>query len=347
MREDQHEPRSQAPNLAESYRERARQLARRFAVLEGVVGVALVGGLTLGQADRYSDIDLAVYLRHRTLQTWLLGAAPLPEGPSRYHHTQLDLSYRDFAEEQERDWTPAERWQAATADILYDPEGLIADLFQRKVEPPAAEEGRRIADEFATIEALLGTATPAWLYRGDPIAAHDTLNRAVEHLVRLVFLVNARPVPSDQWLLHLAADLPWRPDDWSERVAAALTVAEPTNTEARRRRHVLDGLARDCWTHIAPEDIEDLAPVEATQYLMLRELATAGEMPLEEFQRRFGSRALIRGPAFDLLTIDRHEHTTVVRFNEARLARIVQRDLGRYLDSQQRVLRRLAAAREG
>lgn len=341
MGDERPEPQSQAPNLAQAYREQARQLARRFAVLEGVVGVALVGGLTIGKADRYSDIDLAVYLRHRTLRTWLLGAAPLPEGPSLYHQTRLDLSYRDFAEEQARDWTPTERWQALTAELLYDPEGLIADLFAAKATIPSTDTTQQLAAEFAALDGLLENAVPAWLYRGDPLAAHEALNRAVTQLIRLLYLVNQRPVPSESWRIHLADELPWRPADWSTRLAEALTVAEPSNAEARRRRQLLANLARECWTHAAPPGSADLAPPMASQYLMLREMADVREMPLAEFRQRFGPRALLRSPAFDLLTITHEETGAVVRFQHDRLEQILESELGRFLDEQQRLLRQL------
>lgn len=343
MSEEQLGAWSQGPNLAADYRERARQLARSFGVLEGVVGVALIGGIPLGQADRYSDIDLAVYLRHHTLQAWLLGGAPLPEGESRYRGMRLDLSYRDYAEEQEREWDSSERWQATAAEILYDPEGLVAALFREKAGFGEAEHQRVLASEFTATQYLLDTVVPAWLYRGDPIAAHHALNLALSRTIRLVYLVNGRPAPAQKWLTHLADDLPWRPERWRERLSAALTVTEPTNADAGRRRHLLTGLVRDCWARVAPADTSDLAPPEAERFLMLREVAERGRIPLQEFRERYGLRALIESPAFDLLSVERQIGHVDVVFDAERLMRIVEHELGRFLDPHQRVLRRLAA----
>ncbi|MDI3340095.1 MAG: nucleotidyltransferase domain-containing protein [Sphaerobacter sp.] len=342
---DEQESRFPAPNLASEYRERARELARRFAVLEGVVGVALVGGLTLGQADRYSDIDLAVYLRHRTLQTWLLGAAPLPEGESLYHGLRLDLTYRDYAEELSRPWTAAERWQIAAAEILYDPEGLLADLFREKAGAPEVERRAQVLAELRAAEEILEQIVPAWLYRGDALAAHHMLNLALRHLLRAVHLVNDRPAPTDRWLLHLATDLPWRPERWDERLAAALTVADAGNVEATRRRQVLTGLLRECWGRVAPVGAADLRPAAAEQARLLREMAAVGRLPLDEFRRRYGERALIQSPAFALLTVERDGGSAEVVFHPDRLEAILAEGLGRFLDRDQRILRHLAAAR--
>ncbi|HUY99402.1 MAG TPA: DUF4037 domain-containing protein [Thermomicrobiaceae bacterium] len=330
------------PNLAEAYRDRARQLARRFAVLEGVVGVALVGGLPLGQADRYSDLDLVVYLRHRTLQTWLLGGAPLPEGVSRSQGIRLDLSYRDYAEDQTRDWSPTERWQATTAEVLYDPEGLVNALFTEKGAYPEAERDRALARELAAAERLLASVAPAWLYRGDALAAHHALGAALDAVLAVVYLINERPFPGQLWGLRLSRDLPWLPDRWEERLAAALVVAEPSNAEASRRRQVLSGLLRDCWVRMAPRAAAEVPPSEAGQLQMLRELATLGELPLDAFRERYELRALIQSPAFDLLAVRRREAGAMVVFRRERLAEIVEHELGRYLDGQQRVLRQLA-----
>lgn len=344
MPDEQNEARSQAPNLAPEYLERARELARRFAVLEGVVGVALAGGLTLGQADRYSDIDLAVYLRHRTLQTWLLGAAPLPEGESLYHGLRLDLTYRDYAEEMARPWGPAERWQIAAAEILYDPEGLLAELFREKAGAPEIERRRHLLDELRAAEEILDRIVPAWLYRGDAPAAHHVLNLALRHLLSAIYLINDRPVPTDRWLVHLAPDLPWQPERWEERLAQAMTVSEPDNREATRRRHVLTGLLRECWAQVAPANAADLGPTAAEQTRLLREMAAVGRMPLDEFRRRYGERALIQSPAFAVLTIERYGRVPEVVFDRARLDTILAEGLGRFLDRDQRILRHLAAA---
>jgi len=340
---EQQEPQSRGPNLAAEYRERAWQLARRFGVLEGVVGVALVGALTLGRADRYSDIDLVVYLRRHTLRTWLLGAAPLPEGESYYHGLRLDLSYRDYADERVREWSAAERWQAARAEILYDPEGLIAELFQRKAVIGDAEQHALLGDEAATASYLLDVAVPAWLYRGDPIGAHHVLNLVVTSIIRLVYLVNQQPVPAEKWLVHLSFELPWQPERWRERLADVLAVREPTNVEASRRLRLLDTLLRECWEQVAPAESRDLAPVEAIQFAMLREVALGGRMPLKEFEERYGLRARLQSPAFDLLWVERHGQDVSVVFHRERLSEIVVHELGRFLDWQQRVLRRLAA----
>lgn len=333
---------SPVPNLAESYRDRARQLARRFAVLEGVVGVALVGGLPLGQADRYSDLDLVVYLRHRTLRTWLLGAAPMPEGMSRSQGIRLDLSYRDYAEDEARPWSPTERWQASTAEVLYDPEGLVAALLADKGAYPPAERDRALAEALATTERLLDSVVPAWLYRGDALAAHHALGAALDALLAVLYLINERPFPGQHWGLRLAGELPWLPERWEERLAAALVVAEPSNGEAGRRRRVLSGLLRDCWARIAP-GAAAVPPSEAGQLRMLRALAAVSELPLDDFAERYGLRALVQSPAFDLLAVQRRESGARVVFRQERLAEIVAHELGRYLDGQQRVLRELAA----
>lgn len=342
--ESQEQP--QSPNLAGAYREQARELARRFAVLEGVVGVALVGGLTLGQADRYSDIDLTVYLRHDVLHIWLSGVAPLPEGESLYHGVRLDLSYRDYADEQSRHWSSAERWQAAAAEILYDPESLVAALFREKAAEPAAERPRVLLDALRTTEEILERIVPAWLYRGDAYAAHHALNLALRTLMQAIYLANDQSVPTDRWLVHLVGDLEWKPERWEERLAAVMTVTEPTTAEASRRRQLLTALLRECWARVAPEKSgEGVTPREAEQLRMLQEVADAGTMPLAELQRRFGPRALLQSPAFDLLSVERYGHAPQVVFNRERLDEILAGQLGNFLDYQQRILRHLAATR--
>lgn len=334
---------SSGPDYSEEYRQEARQLARRFAVMEGVVGVLLTGGLTFGGADRYSDIDLIVYLRQQSLRTWYFGEAPLPEGESRYHNLHLDVSYLDYEHERERRWSTGELWGASRADILYDPEGLLADLLNEKLASV-----RQLTDEAldcaVRIKFLIEHLVPAWLYRGEALAAHKVLNQATDDLIRLIHLLNRQPGPEPGWDVALLGSLEKVPDGFSADLQEALKTGDLSAAEASRRRYVLLRLLQGCWTDIAPDEpFEDRADV-VRQRRMLRDLLSRRSMPLAEFREKYDVRLLIQSPAFDLLWIDRQSEELSVWLNEDRLHELVHHDLGRFLDYQQRLLRELAAA---
>jgi predicted nucleotidyltransferase len=332
---------SSGPDYSEQYLQQAQELARRFAVMEGVVGVLLTGGLTFGEADRYSDIDLIVYLRQQSLRTWYFGEAPLPEGESRYRNLRLDVSYLDYEHERERTWTTNELWGASRAEVLYDPEGLLSELLEEKL----ASVGQ-LADEAlnaaARVRYLIERLVPAWLYRGEALAAHQVLNHAADELVRLIHLLNRQPGPEPGWDVALLDSLTSTPDALMTDLHEALRTGDLSAADASRRRYVLLRLLQSCWAKIAPgESFEDRADV-VRQSRMLREFLERGSMPLSEFRERYDVRLLIQSPAFDLLWIDRQSNALSIWLNEDRLHEIVQHDLARYLDYQQRLLRELA-----
>lgn len=332
---------SSGPDFSDHYRELAEQLARRFGVMEGVVGVLLTGGLTFGDADRYSDIDLFVYLRQQSLRTWYFGEAPLPEGESRYHDLRLDVSYLDYEYERERDWSITEQWSAARAAILYDPEGLLTELLAAK-RPSSEELATRAFDTAAKIRFILERQVPAWLYRGEALAAHQVINRATDEFVRLLHLINGAPGPEAGWDVALLDDLPLKPDFLSHELIEIMRTGELSTSDASRRRYALLRLLQSCWSSIAPnEPIEDRADT-VRQRQMLRELATRATMPLSEFLELYDRRLLIQSPAFDLVWIDREAEEFQVRFSHERLAHLLHHELGRFLDDQQRLLRELA-----
>jgi predicted nucleotidyltransferase len=334
---------SSGPDFSEQYRQQAEQLARRFAVMEGVVGVLLTGGLTFGEADRYSDIDLIVYLRQQSLRTWYFGEAPLPEGESRYHDLRLDVSYLDYEHERDRVWTSAELWGASRAEILYDPEGLLSELLneKRRSETELADEALNCA---ARIRFLTERLVPAWLYRGEALAAHQVLNQATDELIRLIHLLNGHPGPETGWDITLLSSLERVPEGLSDSIQETMKTGEMTTGDASRRRYAILRLLQGCWSELAPgESFEDRADV-VRQARMLRDIVQRGSLPLSEFRERYDVRLLIQSPAFDLLWIDREADEFTVRLNRDRLREIVQRDLGRYLDYQQRLLRELAEA---
>jgi predicted nucleotidyltransferase len=335
---------SRGPNFADEYRELARQLARRYAVMEGVVGVVLTGGLTFGEADRYSDVDLIVYLYEQSLRTWYFGEAPLPEGESIYRGLRLDLSYRDFRAEQGREWTPRDLWSVSRAEILYDPEGLVAELLEGKLRITDEAFELQALERAAYIRRLLDRIVPGWLYRGEVPAAHHVLNRSADQLIGLVHLINRQYIPGDDWNVALSEELAWAPADFRARIEQALVAEALSSAEASRRRYILSSILLECWNHLTgDEPIEDRSSA-VLQRRMLREMVVEGEMPLERFLARFDRRMLIQSPAYDLLQIERSDEGARVIFNHQRLRHLIHHELGRFLDYQRRLLRELAAA---
>jgi predicted nucleotidyltransferase len=334
---------SSGPDYSQQYKNEAAQLARRFAVMEGVVGVLLSGGLTFGEADRHSDIDLYVYLRQQSLRTWYFGEAPLPEGESRYHNLRLDVSYLDYEHERERSWGPVEQWAASRAEVLYDPEELLGQLLQEKLRSPDAIRNEAM-DVAANIRFLLERRVPAWLYRGESLAAHQVLNQATSDLVRLIHLVNKTPGPESGWDIALLNTLDFVPGSWAVRVSEIFDAGDLSADTASKRRYALTRVLYDCWARLAPaEPFEDRADV-VRQRQMLRELAERGQIPLAEFRQTYEPHLLIQLPAFELVWIDREVEEFQVRFNHKRLQQLIHHELGRFLDFQQRILRDIGAA---
>lgn len=334
---------SRGPDFSAAYRQQAQQLARQFAIMEGVVGVLLTGGLTFGEADRYSDIDLTVYLRQQSLRTWYFGEAPLPEGESRYRDLRLDISYLDYELEHSRNWTSADVWRASRAGILYDPEGLIRELLDSK-QLDEAQYRLKAVDLAGNLQVTIDQLVPAWLYRGEALAAHALLNEGVSGVIELIHLINGSPVPESGWDVVLADSLDVVPDGFTGSIEEALRTGDLSAAEASRRRYALRTLLRQCVSHLSPaQSLFDEPGSASPLQEMLRYLMTHDALDIDEFLSRFDRILLIQSPAFDLVWIERTLDETRVRFNHARLHQIVQHELGRFLDSQQRLLRELAS----
>jgi hypothetical protein len=335
---------SHGPDYSAAYHQQAQQLARQFAIMEGVVGVLLTGGLTFGEADRYSNIDLTVYLRQQSLRTWYFGEAPLPEGQSRYRDLRLDISYLDFEHEQSRSWTSTDIWRASRGKVLYDPEGLIAELLMSK-QPDAAQLHVEALDLAAEIRFRLDQLVPAWLYRGEAMAAHFVLNQAIGEVVRLIHLINGVPAPDTGWDVVLLDSLDRVPVRARQSLEEASRSGDLTAADASRRRYALRSLLQQCDSlhtpdHQHPEEPETGSGLPE----MLRYLSKHSAVDLDTFLRRFDRHLLIQSPAFQLVWIDRQPAQTMVRFNHDRLNRIIQHELGTFLEHQQRLLRELASS---
>jgi hypothetical protein len=314
-----------------------------LARYEGVVGVLLVGGVARGHADRFSELDLAVYLRQADFARWTVeGAAPFPEGDSNIDGQHVDLEYCCYEEEREREWDLSKRWDRSYALLLYDPHDLMEGMLAQKCRLTEAEKQCLATKHLITYgDYFCRIAVPSWLYRGDVLAAHHCLNLALDSLVKAVFLANDELVPFEKWALNFSYSLAWRPPKWREKVEQALLVREVTQEEVERRRALLCDLFAQCKERLGLAGAEGLDAIEVRKLKMLRYVRERRTMPAKEFDERFGLRQAIQSPLFQVLGRETRSGEAWFVFDEARFAEYAQRDFSGFLDWDRQLLRQL------
>jgi predicted nucleotidyltransferase len=285
-------------NLIDGFREHLRRVLPRFRAIKGVLGIVLTGGMSRGYVDHLSELDLTLYLDSDSYRRWQEGRAPIPSGIVVLDGQLFDIKIVDLQEAREAEWDNLRRWEASYAELLHDPEGLIADLYRNKLADPAQDTSSRVGGLLFETWWYFRLAGRCWLHRGDALQAHLVLNRAVEKLIEALFVANDEYVPHAKWLAHLSRSLNWKPNNWERRLAEAVTVCGTELDSARTRMHVVESLWEEIDGHVVSTKHPGfpLSMMQKRHYDLLFLLNSRGRVTLEEWKQRAPATMLNEPP---------------------------------------------------
>lgn len=94
-----------------------------------------MGGLVRGFMDKYSDIDIMVFLnrKDRALAKRL---RKIGSDAQKRTGIDVDLEVHPLENLKKRRWTEVDRWSFAKSEIVYDPNGETGILFEDKLRVP-------------------------------------------------------------------------------------------------------------------------------------------------------------------------------------------------------------------
>lgn len=323
-----------SPNDHAAFFRQAQDFADRFAAHEGIVGVLLTGGVARGYADRFSEIDLAVYLTGSAFEAWTQsGMAPYAEGDSCLDGWHVDFDYLCYEDELQAEWDHVKRWDRSYAVVLHDPQGWMQEILVRKAIL-SEQEKQSLTGQHLILsgEYYCDLVVPSWVHRGDLLAAHYCLSTALDSLIGVIFLANGELIPFDKWALNLSYTLAWTPSNWRQRIEQALLVREISCSDVERRLTLVSGLLAECKARQLGVEEEGLGIIEAQKREMLGALQRQGAMLASEFDRRFGLRRAIQSPAYQLLRRETRRDEEWLVFDEERLREYAQQDFVGFLD---------------
>lgn len=293
----------QATNELHNLRQHLESLLPTLKALPGVVGITLNGGMSRGYADHLSEIDITIYLKPETYQRWQSGKSPLSSGITVIEGALYDLKIVDFSAEQKRSWDSDTLWDASYAKILYDPDSLVAQLFQEKLARfPQAEDAE---GHLFSCWWYFRLAGDIWIHRGDVLQGHQMFNQAVVSLVKALFIANKEFISHQKWLIHMSRSLKWTPNDWEDRLREAMSTGDMTISSLKQRQAVIEALWDEIDAYII-RDYPDL-PVpmmQKTFYELLKMLVEKQTVAITDWQSKASLELLNRAPFYGIVTID-------------------------------------------
>jgi predicted nucleotidyltransferase len=246
-------------NQIRKFRQVAEGLVSKICSFEGVAGIVFIGGLVRGFADKFSDVDIIVFLSRRDEQV-RRRIRGLGVDEQRRLGVDVDLEVH-FLEDFERwKWDEVDKWEFSRAEIVFDPKGEVKKVFGAKLRVPKDFWIKRIVicGEYVKWyccppKSDVGTVAECWIERGDLVAAHYCLNYAVDLLVRVVFALNREFLPAPKWRIFYSYGLKWLPGNYKRLLGEALLVKSFSVKDFKRRL----GAVRELWCGILPKIREE------------------------------------------------------------------------------------------
>jgi predicted nucleotidyltransferase len=242
-------------NRIREFKKVAEALTSKIASHEGVAGVILIGGLTRGFADKYSDIDMITLLSRKdeNLRNKL---RKIGSDEQKRSGIDIDLEVHFLEDFRARKWDEAFKWDLSHAKIIFDPEERIHRLFREKLKVSKLFWFKRIViyGEYMKWYCCppkedMGTMVEAWVERGDLVSAHYCLSYTLDLLIRMLFALNKEFLPAPKWRIFYSYHLRWLPKDYKKLVKEAITVKSLSKQDLNRRMKAL----RRIWQETLPE----------------------------------------------------------------------------------------------
>ena len=225
----------------------AKEFASRFK-RKGVVGIVFLGAIARGYFDKFSDIDVIIFKRrkHRFRLKY--------QAEIEYKGFRIDYEIVNYEDSARSEWDMEKRWAFSNALIYYDPESKIRQLISDKVPLKSKERKWMIIEGMIQSEWYCNIVSESWVYRGDVVSAHYSINAALEELLNAVFAINKELFPPKKWRIRQSFHLRWLPKEFRAKLEQIMQVKALSTKELKRRRAALNYL----WEQVLPRAEEEV-----------------------------------------------------------------------------------------
>ena len=246
-------------NQIRKFRQVAEGLVSKISSFKGVTGIVFIGGLVRGFADKFSDVDIIVFLSRRDerLRRRIRGLGV--DGQKRLG-IDVDLEVHFLKDFKRWKWDEVDKWEFSRAEIVFDPKGEIKKVFGEKLRIPKSFWVKRIVvcGEYLKWYCCppkkdVGTVAECWIERGDLVSAHYCLNYGVDLLVKIVFALNREFLPAPKWRIFYSYGLEWLPENYKRLLGEAMLVKSFSVEDSSRRLKAI----RELWCGVLPKIREE------------------------------------------------------------------------------------------
>jgi predicted nucleotidyltransferase len=235
-------------NLAEELLSASQQYIDELSNYSEVVGIIITGGLARGFVDRFSDIDIEVFLYGTDFEIWERESPIELNRRVGDHEVEIEFfNYEEFSDSSYDYilWTMENRWDKSHSKIVYDPYKKIVNLINSKVVFRKGELKDSLTRTHKYAYWFGNIVAESWLQRGDVVSAAGSINNALENLVDFLFLLNSEFIPHKKWKYFYVKELNRLPRDFAERFDAIYLAKTDTTKNICSRIRSFNELLKD------------------------------------------------------------------------------------------------------
>ena len=257
-------------NQIKKFRQIAEALVSKIVSHEGVAGIIFVGGLVRGFADKYSDVDVLVFLGEKDGEL-RKQIRKIGSDERKRSSVDIDLEIHFLEDFRKRRWDEMTKWEFSHANIVVDAQGEIQKLFREKLKVSKEFWTRRIAVRGEYLKWYCcppkedaGTIVESWVERSDLVSAHYCVNYALDLLIGIIFALNKEFLPAPKWRVFYSYMLKWLPADYKKLIKEAIIVNSLSAHDLNRRLRLI----RKIWREVLPQikDETGLTPDLISKY---------------------------------------------------------------------------------
>ncbi len=211
---------------------KAVRIAREFAgpyTRDEVVGIVFLGAIVRGYFDQSADIDIAIFKKRGS-------EIPLPPQYHKVEGIEIHCHLADYEDELNTPWEMAKRWAYSEREIVYDPDGKIAELLQQKLPLRPEEKKWLLMSGLSLSEWYINRLSLLWVERGNLVSAHHMFDEGLSRFFDMLFVLNDALIPAVKWQYYCAERLPRLPAKFRERMQETMTLKAFTLEDIERRR---------------------------------------------------------------------------------------------------------------
>jgi predicted nucleotidyltransferase len=209
---------------------------------KNIIGAVLTGSAGREDGDAYSDVDIVVFVRDKSL--------PLREGKFKFDGQAFDVRICELETLKQMTWTSDMDFAYFNSTAIYDPEGLVQQLIKNKKDEWIASISSKIILHLVQLSVILefnndwkglkaDTHYQKFLSRQDYLSAHRTLNLGFEFVLDLYYLLKNEPPPDYKNKLRVFEKLIHPSDEILRDIKEFSRIGNTGLAEAERKYEIL------------------------------------------------------------------------------------------------------------